>query len=230
MFERIESILDKNIIKVFENTNILIIGIGGVGGYALECLIRSGFSNITIVDKDIIEKSNLNRQIISLDSNIGNIKVEEAKKRCLEINKNASIKIINEFILEDNIDMLNLKEYDYIIDSCDTVTTKVLLIDYCNKNNIKLISCMGTGNRLDSTKLSITKLSKTNNDPLARNIRRILREKNIKANPFVVASSELAIKTHNRTPGSIILVPMQAGNLCASYVINDIIKNKELLK
>ena len=224
MLDRLELILDKNIIEKFKTAKVLIIGIGGVGGYALECLVRSGFENIAIVDKDIIDKSNLNRQIISLNSNINENKVDVAKKRVIDINPNCNINSVNEFILEDNIDLLNLSSYDYIIDACDTITTKILLIDYCNKNNIKLISCMGTGNRFDSTKLNIMKLNKTNNDPLAKNIRRILREKNIKANPFVVASSELPVKTSNRIPGSIVLVPMQAGNLCASFIINDICK------
>ena len=225
MLDRLKLILDDNIIRKFNKTKVLIIGIGGVGGYALESLIRSGFINITIVDKDIVDKSNLNRQIISLNSNIGQTKVEVAKKRCLDINPECNLKVINDFILDDNINSLNLSNYDYIIDACDTITTKILLIDYCTKNNIKLISSMGTGNRFDSTKLSITKLSKTYNDPLAKNIRRILKEKNIKANPNVVWSSELPVKTHNRTPGSIILVPMQAGNLCASFIINDLYNN-----
>ena len=224
MLDRLELMLDKKIIDTFKTTNVFIIGIGGVGGYALECLVRSGFENITIVDKDIVDKTNLNRQIISLNSNIGKSKVDIAKKRCLDINPKCNINEINEFILENNINELNLDKYDYIIDACDTLTTKVLLIDYCTKNNLKLVSCMGTGNRLDSTKLEITKLSKTNNDPLAKNIRRILKEKEIKANPVVVSSLELPIKTHNRIPGSMVVVPMQAGNLCASYIINDIIK------
>ena len=224
MLDRLKLILDEDTITIFKNTKVLIIGIGGVGGYALESLVRSGFENITIVDKDVIDKSNLNRQIISLNSNIGKSKVDVAKARCLDINPNCKINTINEFILEDNIDSLNLSDFNYIIDACDTITTKILLIDYCTKNNIKLISCMGTGNRLDSTKLCITKLNKTNNDPLAKNIRRILKEKNIKANPNVVWSSELPIKNNSRTPGSIVLVPMQAGNLCASFIINNICK------
>ena len=221
MFDRLKLLLNEDIIDKFKNIKILIIGIGGVGGYSLESLVRSGFENITIVDKDIIDESNLNRQIISLNSNIGKSKVDIAKIRCLDINPNCNINTINEFILEDNIDLLNLSDYDYIIDACDTITTKILLIDYCTTNNIKLISSMGTGNRLDSTKLCITKLSKTYNDPLAKNIRRILKEKNIKADPNVIWSSELPIKNNSRTPGSIVLVPMQAGNLCASYIIKN---------
>ena len=224
MLDRLELILDKNIIDKFKTTKVLIIGIGGVGGYALECLVRSGFENITIVDKDTVDKTNLNRQIISLNSNINRSKVDVAKERCLDINPDCNITTINDFILEDNIDTLKLSDFDYIIDACDTITTKILLIDYCTKNDIKLISCMGTGNRFDSTKLSITKLNKTNNDPLAKNIRRILKEKNIKANPYVVWSSELPVKNNSRTPGSIVLVPMQAGNLCASFIIKELSK------
>jgi tRNA A37 threonylcarbamoyladenosine dehydratase len=227
MFDRLELILDKKIINIFKNTNILIVGVGGVGGYALECLIRSGFENITIVDNDIVDISNLNRQVISLNSNIGLKKVEVAKKRALDINPNSNIEILDEFILENNINSLFNKKYDYIIDACDTITTKVLLLNYAFKNNIKIISSMGTGNRFNSNKLQITKLNKTYNDPLAKNMRRILKEKNININPYVVWSEELPIKTHNRTPGSIVLVPMQAGNLCASFIINDI--RKELL-
>ena len=225
MLDRLSMILDENIINKFKDTKVLIVGIGGVGGYALECLVRSGFEKITIVDKDIIDKTNLNRQIIALNSTIGLKKTEIAKKRALDINPNANIEIIDDFILENNIDDLFNMPYDYIIDACDTITTKILLLKKAQENDIKIISCLGTGNRFDSTKLQITKLNKTYNDPLAKNIRRILKEKELKINPYVVWSEELPIDTNNRTPGSIILVPMQAGNLCASFIINDIKNN-----
>lgn len=228
MFDRLKLIADEELLIKFRNTKVLLVGVGGVGGYALECLVRSGFTNITIIDHDIVDQSNLNRQIIALHSNLSNKKVEVAKKRALDINPNANLKIIDDFLLPENINYLLKDKYDYIIDACDTITAKIELIKYANIHNIKLISSMGTGNRYDSTKLSITKLNKTYNDPLAKNLRRILKEKNIRINPTVVWSSELPIKTHNRTPGSIILVPMQAGNLCASYIINDI--KKELSK
>ena len=185
MLDRLHLILDDITINNFKNAKILIVGIGGVGGYALECLVRSGFENITIVDSDIIDKSNLNRQIISLNSNLGINKTEVAKKRSLDINPKATINIINEFVLEDNISVLFKNDYDYIIDACDTITTKILLIKNAYEKNIKIISCLGTGNRFDSTRLGITKLNKTYNDPLAKNLRRILREKNLKINPDV---------------------------------------------
>ena len=225
MLDRLSMILDENIINKFKDAKVLIVGIGGVGGYALECLVRSGFENITIVDKDIIDETNLNRQIIALNSTIGLKKTEIARKRALDINPNANIEVIDDFILEDNIDNLFNKPYDYIIDACDTITTKILLLKKANEKDIKIISCLGTGNRFDSTKLQITKLNKTYNDPLAKNMRRILKEKELKINPYVVWSEELPANSNNRTPGSIILVPMQAGNLCASFVIDDIKNN-----
>ena len=224
MLDRLSMILDENIINKFKDAKILIVGIGGVGGYALECLVRSGFENITIVDKDIIDETNLNRQIIALNSTIGLKKTEIARKRALDINPNANIEVIDDFILENNIDDLFNKTYDYIIDACDTITTKIVLLKKAQEKNIKIISCLGTGNRFDSTKLQITKLNKTYNDPLAKNMRRILKEKELKINPYVIWSEELPVDSNNRTPGSIILVPMQAGNLCASFIINDIKK------
>ena len=225
MLDRLSMILDENIINKFKNTKVFIVGIGGVGGYALECLVRSGFENIAIVDKDVIDKTNLNRQIIALNSTIGLKKTEIARKRALDINPNANIEIIDDFILENNIDDLFNKTYDYIIDACDTITTKILLLKKAQEKDIKIISCLGTGNRFDSTKLQITKLNKTYNDPLAKNMRRILKEKELKINPYVIWSEELPVDSNNRTPGSIILVPMQAGNLCASFIINDIKNN-----
>lgn len=225
MLDRLSMILDENIINKFKNTKVLIVGVGGVGGYALECLVRSGFENITIVDKDIIDETNLNRQIIALNSTIGFKKTEIAKKRALDINPNVKIEVIDDFILENNIDNVFNKTYDYIIDACDTITTKILLLKKAQEKDIKIISCLGTGNRFDSTKLQITKLNKTYNDPLAKNMRRILKEKELKINPYVVWSEELPVDSNNRTPGSIILVPMQAGNLCTSFIINDIKNN-----
>ncbi len=229
MLDRLKLMLDEESIKTITNLKVLIVGIGGVGGYALECLVRSGVENITIVDNDVVDISNLNRQIISLNSNVGQNKVDVAFKRAMDINPNIKLKTIKEFILEDNIDKLFEMKYDYIIDACDTISTKILLLKYANDFNIKIISCMGTGNRLNPLLLDIVKLNKTYNDPLAKNMRRILKEKGLKINPYVVWSSELPIKTHDRTPGSLVLVPMNAGLLCASFIINDALK-KDLFK
>lgn len=228
MFERLELMINKEKLNKLQNINVLIVGIGGVGGYALEALVRTGIKNITIVDNDIIDISNINRQIISLHSNIGQEKVKIASLRAKDINPDINIISLNKFVLNDKIDELFNTKYDYIIDACDTITTKMLLIKKAQDLNIKIISCMGTGNRLNPQELTITKLNKTNNDPLAKNLRRILKENNINTNINVVWSRELPIKTNNRTPGSCVIVPMSAGNLLASYIINDFLTNNNI--
>ena len=223
MFDRFIKIIDEEKFNKIKNLNILIIGIGGVGSYTLEALVRSGVENITIVDGDIVEKTNLNRQLIALNSTISQEKVAVAKERCLDINPNIKINTIKQFIDKNNIDELFENNYDYIIDACDTITTKVLLIKKAQELNIKIISCMGTGNRIDPTKLEITTLNKTNNDPLARVMRRLLKENNLRLNVPVIWSSEDAIKIKDRTPGSSALVPSVAGIYIASFIINDIL-------
>ncbi len=205
------------------NSNILLIGVGGVGGACLEALVRMGLKNITIIDNDVFQETNLNRQILSTKNNIGESKVKEAVLRAKSINPNISIKGLEMFLITSNIDEINYKEYDYIIDCCDTVTTKLLLIQKALENNIRIISSMGTGNRIDPTKLEITNIWKTNNDPLAKIMRKLLKENNIKAKIPVVTSKELPIKNINRTPGSTSFVPNVAGFYIASYVFNDII-------
>lgn len=224
-FDRLLKLLNENEFNKIKETKILIVGIGGVGGYALESLVRSGVEDITIVDSDIVEVSNINRQIIALHSTLDELKTSVAKKRAIDINPNIKITEIKAFITKENIDILFNKNYDYIIDACDTVTTKILLIKYAKERGIKIISCMGTGNRLDPTKLTITTLDKTNSDSLAKVMRKLLKEEKITLKIPVVWSNELPINTNSRTPGSLTLVPSVAGIYLASYVINDIIKN-----
>lgn len=226
MFDRFLQIINENDFNKIKNAKVLIIGIGGVGGYALEALVRSGVENITIIDNDIVEETNINRQLVALHSTLNKPKTTVAKERCLDINPNAKITEITKFIDKDNISTIFNIEYDYIIDACDTITTKVLLIKYAKENNIKIISCMGTGNRLDPTKLNITKLNRTYGDALAKVMRKSLKENNINLDIPVVWSSEEAIKNANRIPGSSALVPSVAGIYLASYIINDILNNK----
>lgn len=226
MFDRLEKILGTEEINKIKNLNILLIGIGGVGGYALESLVRMGINNITIVDYDKVAISNLNRQIISTNDVIGKFKVDIAKERALSINPNINIKIINKKIDKDNYLNLFKEPYDYVIDACDTITSKVLLIEYCALNKIKIISCMGTGNRLDPTKLEISTIWKTDIDPLARVMRKLLKEKNIKENIPVVWSKEIPVKIKDRTPGSSCLVPSVAGIYLTSYIIKDCLSKK----
>ena len=222
MFERTLKIIDKPLLEKIQSQNILLVGVGGVGGFALESLVRLGFQNITIVDADTIEESNLNRQIISTTDNIGKYKTEIAKKRALSINTNANITTFNIFLNQENIDNVFNQKYDYIIDACDTVTTKYLLIKKALDTNTKIISSMGTGNRLDPSKVTITKLKKTYNDPLAKAMREILRKNNVTLNIPVVWSSEVPIKVKQKAPGSIVLVPAAAGLQIGFFILEDL--------
>lgn len=224
MFDKLNKLISEKHFKIIQNTHVLLVGIGGVGGYAFEALVRSGIGKITIIDHDVIDITNLNRQIITNQGNINQKKIAEAKKRALEINPECEIITYDLFLDESNIDKIFKDRFDYIIDACDTITTKVLLVKKTQELNIKLISCMGTGNKVDPSKVMITKLNKTYNDPLAKVMRKLLKDNNLKTNINVVWSSELPIKTGDRKPSSIVLVPSVAGIYAASYIINDILK------
>lgn len=225
MFDRLLKIISKDDFNNIKKLKILIVGIGGVGGYTLETLARIGVQNITIVDNDIVDITNLNRQIIALHSNINKLKVDVAEKRILDINPNINLSKIAKFITKDNIHDLDIATYDYIVDACDTVSTKVELIKVAQQNNIKIISIMGTGNKFDPTKLAIIDIYKTNYDPLAKVMRHLLKQEGIKK-LTVVASNELPVKTDS-IPGSTSLVPSVAGIYAASFIINDVIKRNK---
>lgn len=219
---RLEKMIDSNKLEKIKNTSVLIIGIGGVGGNALEAIVRMGVNNIIIVDNDIIDITNLNRQLISLRSNIGEYKVDAAIKRVKDINNECNIIGINKFIDKSNINFLFNYKIDYVIDCCDTISTKIVLIEECLKRNIKFISCMGTGNKFHPEMLEIAELKKTSYDPIAKILRN--KFKNVNDKIMVVYSKEKSISINDRIPGSNSLVPCSAGILCASYVINNIIK------
>ena len=220
MFERFE-LLVGNKIEDIKNKKVLVVGVGGVGSYTVESLVRCGVGSITIIDNDIIDITNLNRQIMTTTDNVGESKVEVLKNRIASINPECSVNAINAFLDENNIDSI-VNDYDYVVDACDTVKTKVGLINICNKKNIKLISAMGTGNKMDPSKLEITDIYKTNYDPLAKLIRHECRGLGIKK-LTVVCSSELPIKKGVKTIPSNSFVPATAGLLITSYIINDIV-------
>lgn len=225
MLDRLELLVGKETIEKIKNIKVLIIGIGGVGGYALESLVRSGIESITIVDYDKIDITNLNRQIIALNSNIGNYKVEEAKKRIEKINEKCNIKIIKEKISLDNFDILNIESYDYVVDSCDTIEVKKEIIRRCLKYNIKFISSMGTGFKMDPSKLQIMDVRKTSYDPIAKIIRNMVKKEKLKGKIMVVSSIEEK-KLNSKVIASNSFVPAIAGLMCTSYVINDIVGEK----
>lgn len=220
MFERLITLIGEDNVNKLKKANVLIVGLGGVGGYALETLVRSGIYNLTIVDGDIVELSNLNRQIISKMDVIGRPKALVAQARTLEINPDVNLKVINQFISEDNFSLLNIDSFDYVIDACDDLNLKMLLIK--NADKYKLISSMGTANKMDMTRFKITTIDKTSYDPLAKIIRKKIKEEKIRTKFKVVSSDEKVMKNGAKL-GTIAYMPAVSGLLCASYVINDII-------
>ena len=222
-YARILKLIDEDKLKTIQEKNIIIVGVGGVGGFALEALVRLGIKNITIIDNDIVDITNLNRQIISNHEVLGQDKVEIALQRALSINPNGNFRGVNVFLNQDNLVEFIPNDSDYILDCCDTVTTKIALIKYAKEMNIPIICAMGTGNRLDPSKILVTDIYKTNNDPLAKIMRRLCKDNKIKKLK-VVTSMELPIKTHDRTPGSTPFVPSVAGIFMASYIVNEWLK------
>lgn len=220
MFERLITLIGEDNVNKLKKANVLIVGLGGVGGYALETLVRSGIYNLTIVDGDVVELSNLNRQIISKRDVIGRPKALVAQARTLEINPDVNLKVINQFIREDNFSLLNIDSFDYVIDACDDLNLKMLLIK--NAEKYKLISSMGTANKMDITRFKITTIDKTSYDPLAKIIRKKIKEEKIRTKFKVVSSDEKVMKNGTKL-GTIAYMPAVSGLLCASYVINDII-------
>mgnify|MGYP002577773698 FL=1 len=220
MFERLITLIGEDNVNKLKKANVLIVGLGGVGGYALETLVRSGIYNLTIVDGDIVELSNLNRQIISKRDVIGKPKALVAQARTLEINSDVNLKVINQFISDDNFSLLNIDSFDYVIDACDDLNLKMLLIK--NADKYKLISSMGTANKMDMTRFKITTIDKTSYDPLAKIIRKKIKEEKIRTKFKVVSSDEKVMKNGTKL-GTIAYMPAVSGLLCASYIINDII-------
>ena len=217
MFERVELLLNEDINKLKDKV-VLVLGIGGVGSYTVETLTRNPIKKIIIVDSDIIDITNLNRQLFTNQNNIGLKKVDELEKRIKSINPYIEIKKIDKFIDENNINLLFEEKVDYIVDACDSLKTKECLIKECLKRKIKFISSMGTAKKLDPTKLKITELSKTSYDPIAKKLRKTFKNNKV----IVICSTEKPKEI--KKLGSISFVPSVAGILITSYIINDILK------
>ena len=223
-FSRLEKLIGKENINILKNTSVLILGVGGVGGYVVESLARSGIGTLILVDFDIIDITNINRQIIALDSTIGLKKVDVLEKRIKDINKNCQVIKVDKFIDKNNINELFKYKFDYLVDACDSVPTKEQVIIECLKRNINFISSMGTGNKFDPSKLEICDIRRTYNDPLAKIIRKFVKDSKINKKVTVLSSTELPVKLHDKTPGSTSFVPPSAGLLIASYIVRKIIE------
>ena len=224
-FSRTELLIGKEGIEKLQNAKVAVFGIGGVGSFAVEGLVRAGIGNFVLVDKDIVDITNLNRQIIATRKTVGKPKVEVAKERILEINPNAKVETYQQFFMPDSEGILD-NTVDYIVDAVDTVTAKIELVVRANKLNIPIISSMGTGNKLDPTRFEVTDIYKTSVCPLAKVMRKELRSRGIEKLK-VVYSKEEPIKSgtdRNQVPGSISFVPSVAGLIIAEEVVKGIVK------
>ena len=223
-FARLELLVGEKISKI-ENLKVSIIGVGGVGGYAAESLARCGVSSITIVDYDRIDITNINRQIIALHSTIGKKKVDVLSTRIKDINPNCQVKTYDLFIDSSNIQLIFDADYDYILDCCDTIKSKELIIREAVKRKIKIISSMGAGFKLDPSKISIAKLKNTSYDKIASILRKNLKDQKECLEIPVVYSTESVFK-HDKIIGSNSFIPSMFGLFMTSYIINDIVKEK----
>ena len=231
-FSRTEILLGKDAIDKLQNSYVAVFGVGGVGGYVIEALVRSGVSKFDIIDNDIVSKTNINRQIIALNSTIGKYKVDVMKDRMLDINPNVEVNAYKTFFLPENSDEFNFEKYDYIVDAIDTVKAKIELVVKANEAKSPIISAMGAGNKLDSTKFEVADISKTSVCPLARVIRQELKKRHIDKLK-VVYSKETPIKplsisedsNKRQIPGSISFCPSVMGLIIANVVIKDLIKD-----
>lgn len=229
-FCRTELLVGEEGINKLHNSKVIVFGIGGVGSFVVEALTRAGVGNLILVDNDTICISNLNRQIHATQATVGMIKVEAMKERVISINPKCNIEAKQVFITADNISEIIPSDVDYVVDAIDTVTSKLALAEYCYKNNINIISSMGTGNKMDPTQFRVSDVFKTKVCPLAKVMRHELRKRGVKKLK-VVYSEEMPMtpdkgravpSAKRQTPGSISFVPPVAGMIIGGEVIKDL--------
>lgn len=218
---RTELLIGKDAINKLQNAKVAVFGVGGVGGYVVEALVRSGVGSFVLIDNDTVSLSNLNRQIIATRDTIGRDKVDVMRERILSINPNASVEMRKCFYLPETAEEFDFSEYSYVVDAVDTVTAKIDIIMRAQAAGVPVISSMGAGNKLDPTKFEVADIYATSGCPLAKVMRRELRKREVKALK-VVYSTEEAVQTGQRTPGSMAFVPSVAGLIVASEVVKDL--------
>ncbi len=220
-FSRTVRVIGEEKFEKIKNSSVIVFGIGGVGGAAVEALVRAGVGTVGIVDKDVVDITNINRQIIATDETVGTKKTDAAKERLLKINPDLKIDKYDLFYLPETADSIDLSQYDFVVDCIDNVTAKLELIVRADKAGVPIISSMGTGNKLHPEMLEIADINKTSVCPLARVMRRELKKRGIKK-LTVVYSKEEPVKTDSSVPGSMSFTPPVAGYLISSYVIRTI--------
>ena len=245
LFVRTELLIGKEAIEKLSRSKVVVFGVGGVGSFVVEALVRAGVGKLVLVDNDTVAESNINRQIIATTKTIDRPKVDVAKERVLEINPECQVTIFQTFVNEGNISDIVTEDVDYVVDAIDTVSSKIALVIYCEKHNIKIISSMGTGNKLDPTQFKISDINKTKVCPLAKVMRCELRKRGVDKlkvlyseeeprNPMITEETKAAEAagkkddgvmrvTKRQTPGSISFVPPVAGMIIGGEVIKDLI-------
>lgn len=223
-FDRTKMLIGTEGVERLQGASVIIFGIGGVGSYVAEGLARAGIGRLTLVDKDSVDITNLNRQLPALHSTVGLSKVEVMADRIRDINPGCAVKAIKCFFLPDNADLFDFTEYDYVVDAIDTVAGKLALIEKADRERVSVISSMGTGNKLDPGQFQISVIEKTKVCPLAKVMRKELKARGIKG-VKVLYSEELPVKPHV-PPGSISFVPSVAGLMIAGEVVRDLLQEK----
>ncbi|MGI6333343.1 MAG: tRNA threonylcarbamoyladenosine dehydratase [Saccharofermentanales bacterium] len=233
IFARTQMIIGPEGLRRLQNSRVAIFGLGGVGSYAVEALARAGIGHFVLIDNDVVAPSNINRQLIALHSTLGQLKVEVARARILDINPTAEVEIHDTFILPENAAGFIRKDYDYLVDAIDTVCAKVELIFQARKAGIPVISCMGTGNKMNPTGFVVADIFQTKYCPLSKAMRRELRKRGIDQLKVVYSPEKPVSKTitsdedsaaGRHVPGSISFVPPAAGLILAGQVVQDLIK------
>lgn len=249
-FSRTQLLLGEDSMDKLKNARVAVFGVGGVGGYVCEALVRSGIGAFDLIDSDEVCLSNLNRQIIATRSSVGRYKVDVMKERILDINPDVDVRVYKCFFLPENADEFPFAEYDYVIDAVDTVTAKIELVMKCQKENVPIISSMGAGNKIEASAFKVADIYKTKTCPLAKVMRHELKKRGVKKLKVVYSEekpitpiadksegsadkaqpAEASARTQRRsTPGSLAFVPSVAGLIIAGEVVKDLTGKKGVM-
>lgn len=225
-FERTAMLVGDDAVETLKQSSVAVFGIGGVGSYVVEALARAGVGKLLLVDNDTVSESNINRQLVALHSTVGRLKVDVAAERVRDINPDCNVEAKALFYLPETADEIDLSAFDYVVDAVDNVTAKIELIKRCHDRNVPIISSMGTGNKLDPTRFEVADIQKTSVCPLARVMRRELKNRGIHKCKVVYSKEEPVLPPEGgpRVPASISFVPSAAGLVIAGEVIKDLIK------
>lgn len=229
-FSRTAILLGEENLEKLKRARVAVFGVGGVGGYVVEALARSGVGALDLIDKDTVSESNINRQIIALHSTVGRYKTEVAAERARDINPDICVRVYNTFYLPETAAQFDFSRYDYVVDAIDTVSGKIAIVEEAKKANVPVIAAMGAGNKLDPTKFEVADISKTSVCPLARVMRRELKKRGIEHLKVVYSKEEplpspvVDEESGKSVPGSVAFVPSVVGLILAGEVVKDLIK------